>query len=849
MSLSVQQATAIALILGLTFLNTRGLWLGKLVQNAFTWAKSLTLLALAAIGIFIGRNAEAIAANFDDAWTPRGVSTITPDLFALPATSAAAGALGLFVAVCVAQAGSIFAADAWNNVTFTAAEVKNPRRNVPLSLVYGTLLVMTLYVLANVAYLCVLPIERIQHAPDDRVATAALEVVFGAPGAAIMAVAIVISTFGCNNGLVLAGARVCYAMARDGLFFRSTGLLSQRGVPARALALQGMWASLLVLPRIRLHDASGAIVRDRGDRRAALRQPLQQSARVRGLRRAGLLRADHRGALRAAPHAAATPIARTARSATRSLPALYIVARLGDRDRALPLPYRDHAAGPAHRAERAAGLRSVARTCAPALDGSRHDDDRSPNDTADAATARSDAAERLLASIRELSPAIAARAAEIEEGAAAAAGPASSSSRAIGFFRMLLPRRWGGLEIDFPPSVEILAELSAADGSVGWASMIGCETPQLFALLPEPTFETIYADGPDVIVAGAFAPRGTAEAIDGGEGGYRVNGRWSFASGCQHARFLFGNCVVTSGGQPLPGPIPGAPQLRCAVLPAGAWTIHDTWHTAGLRGTGSHDIEIRDALVAKEWTFDLFVGEPFAREPLFGAPLLQFSTHIGAVALGIAQGALRDLIALAGTNKTRLYAKSAIGRLAAVPASPRSRSRRSRSGARAARWPAPKSCGRRRAAPESRGRCRTACSRPPRGWPRPRRAWSTAATPPAAAPRSTATRRSSAGCATSTRSRSTPRCRNPCSRPRARSCWARADRSAYERPRRRRTAPHRDRLSRQDRMGGGRPARRYGRRTARARCAAHRALRSRRIPIRASRTMPASERSTRTTPR
>jgi APA family basic amino acid/polyamine antiporter len=133
---------------------------------------------------------------------------------------------------------------------------------VPLSLVYGTLLVMTLYLLANVAYLCVLPIERIQHALDDRVATATLEVVFGAPGAAIMAVAIIVSTFGCNNGLVLAGARVCYAMARDGLFFRSTGRLSARGVPARALALQGLWASLLVLPRIRMHDASGAIARD-----------------------------------------------------------------------------------------------------------------------------------------------------------------------------------------------------------------------------------------------------------------------------------------------------------------------------------------------------------------------------------------------------------------------------------------------------------------------------------------------------------------------------------------------------------------------------------------------------------
>ena len=273
--------------------------------------------------------------------------------------------------------------------------------------------------------------------------------------------------------------------------------------------------------------------------------------------------------------------------------------------------------------------------------------------------ATNNAAAALLASIRELAPAISTRAPEIEDGRRVPLDLVAQLTD-IGFFRMLLPRRFGGLEIDFPPSVEILAELSAADGSVGWASMIGCETPQLFALLPEKTFETIYADGPDALVAGAFAPRGTAEAIDGGKGGYRVNGRWSFASGCQHARFLFGNCVVMSGGQPVPGPIPGTPELRCTVLPAGAWTIHDTWRTAGLRGTGSHDIEIRDALVSQEWTFDLFGGDPFSREPLFAAPLPQFSMHIGAVALGIAQGALRDLVALAGTNKQRLYAKTTL---------------------------------------------------------------------------------------------------------------------------------------------------------------------------------------------
>jgi alkylation response protein AidB-like acyl-CoA dehydrogenase len=269
------------------------------------------------------------------------------------------------------------------------------------------------------------------------------------------------------------------------------------------------------------------------------------------------------------------------------------------------------------------------------------------------------AGERLLGAVRDLSPVIARRAAEIEEARRLPLDLVEQLT-SIGFFRMILPRRWGGLEIEFPKSVEILAELSAADGSVGWSSMIGCETPQLFALLPAPSFDAIYADGPDVIVAGAFAPRGTAVAIDGGEGAYRVSGRWSFASGCQHARWLFGNCVVTDGKQPLAGPIAGTPRLRCAVLPASAWTIYDTWRTAGLRGTGSHDIEIHEAHVDAAWTFDLFLGDPFTREPLFAAPLLQFSTHIGAVALGIAQGALHDLIAVVETNKQRLYAKSTL---------------------------------------------------------------------------------------------------------------------------------------------------------------------------------------------
>ena len=261
-SLSAQQLVAILMVLALTLLNAGGLRLGKIVQNTFTWAKTLALLALVAIGLLVGRNAAALAANFGAPWEVRGASAIAPDLFSVPAVSAASGALGLLVAFAVAQVGSLFAADAWNNVTFTAAEVKNPRRNVPLALAYGTVLVMGLYVLANVAYLCVLPLEAIQSAPDDRVATAALAATFGPVGAAMMAAAIVVSTFGCNNGLVLAGARVCFAMSRDGLFFRSTGRLNRHHVPGMALALQGAWASLLVLPRVRLRDGAGRLAID-----------------------------------------------------------------------------------------------------------------------------------------------------------------------------------------------------------------------------------------------------------------------------------------------------------------------------------------------------------------------------------------------------------------------------------------------------------------------------------------------------------------------------------------------------------------------------------------------------------
>jgi basic amino acid/polyamine antiporter, APA family len=262
-SLSVQQLVGVLMILFLTFLNTLGVRLGKLIQNIFTSAKTLSLVGLILLGIFVGRNAGAITENFSRVWAIRNPQTLEPGANFLksfiPTVTAASGAFGLFVAYGVAQVGSLFSADAWNNIGFTAAEVKNPKRDVALSMAFGTIIVIALYCLANLAYLFTLPLVQIQTVPDDRVASAALNAIFGPMGAAIMAVAIIISTFGCNNGLILAGARVSYAMAKDGLFFRSTGTLNNKGVPGVALVIQGIWITILILMRTQRVDAAGAV--------------------------------------------------------------------------------------------------------------------------------------------------------------------------------------------------------------------------------------------------------------------------------------------------------------------------------------------------------------------------------------------------------------------------------------------------------------------------------------------------------------------------------------------------------------------------------------------------------------
>lgn len=245
-SLTTVQLVAVAMIVLLTWTNTRGLQWGKLLQNVFTTAKTGALVALIGVGLILGWSASTVALNFGDPWTPRNAVQIAPGL-------TAASAFGLVIALSIAQVGSLFASDAWNNITFTAGEVKDPRRNIPLSLALGTGLVSLLYLLTNVAYLVTLPIEGIQQAPSDRVATATLESIFPGLGVALMAIAIMVSTFGCNNGLILAGARAYYAMARDGVFFRRAAQLNAARVPAWGLVLQGLWTIALIL--LRTYDA------------------------------------------------------------------------------------------------------------------------------------------------------------------------------------------------------------------------------------------------------------------------------------------------------------------------------------------------------------------------------------------------------------------------------------------------------------------------------------------------------------------------------------------------------------------------------------------------------------------
>jgi APA family basic amino acid/polyamine antiporter len=233
--ISPAQLLSIVVIVLLTYINTRGVKTGKAIQTTFTLTKLLSLFGLIIFGLLFMK-ADVWNANWTNAWD---LKNLTADGAITSLTTVAA-----FGAIAAAMVGSIFSSDAWNNVTFIAGEIKNPQRNIGLSLFLGTLIVTIIYVMANVMYTAVLPLQEIAGAEKDRVAVVASNVIFGNIGTIIIALMIMISTFGCNNGLILAGARVYYTMAKDGLFFKQVGTLNKNAVPQTALWIQCIAASL-----------------------------------------------------------------------------------------------------------------------------------------------------------------------------------------------------------------------------------------------------------------------------------------------------------------------------------------------------------------------------------------------------------------------------------------------------------------------------------------------------------------------------------------------------------------------------------------------------------------------------
>ena len=249
-SLSTEQLVAICLIVLLTWTNTRGLEVGKIVQNTFTFAKTAALVAVVVIGLSLGWNANSAALN--SAWWDSWANGWSPQI-AQPGFTFVGG-LALVLLLGKSMVGPLFAQTAWTNVTFIGSEIRDPGKNLVRALVVGCGIVVILYLLANLAYIAVLPFSEIEHAPHNRVAVAMMNNIFGRSGAICMAAAIMISTFGCNNGLILAGARVYYAMARDRLFFKRVGTTNRFHVPAAALVVQGIWTVLLTLPRTVTRD-------------------------------------------------------------------------------------------------------------------------------------------------------------------------------------------------------------------------------------------------------------------------------------------------------------------------------------------------------------------------------------------------------------------------------------------------------------------------------------------------------------------------------------------------------------------------------------------------------------------
>jgi alkylation response protein AidB-like acyl-CoA dehydrogenase len=268
--------------------------------------------------------------------------------------------------------------------------------------------------------------------------------------------------------------------------------------------------------------------------------------------------------------------------------------------------------------------------------------------------AASSAAIRMIEAIRKLKPTIEARASAME---AERRMPSDllQALRSLGVFRMFVPPSHGGLGLDLPSSLDILKTLARVEGSVGWTAMIGSGTALFAPLLSWEFYNTIYRNGSDVMFAGSTQPAGVAKKA---EGGWRVTGRWPFASGCQHADWIGGHCIMTEDD--VSATEQGTPIIRFFILPAPDWIIEDTWHVAGLRGTGSHHVELRDMFVPAENFVDFVDGIPCLTGPLYQAALQLLPLMHGAVAIGMAEGALDDVVMLAQTGRRQQRAATAM---------------------------------------------------------------------------------------------------------------------------------------------------------------------------------------------
>jgi len=273
----------------------------------------------------------------------------------------------------------------------------------------------------------------------------------------------------------------------------------------------------------------------------------------------------------------------------------------------------------------------------------------------------SHAVDKLLTDIQALAPELVARSAEIEDSRRIPLDLVEKL-KAIGVFRLFVPKRLGGMELDFPSGMQVVTALAKIDASAGWSAMISMVSTMLASLAQEPVLQRLYGEHPDTLIAGAGSPGGTA---DEEEGGYRVNGRWPFASGCQQADWMIGFCLVTRDGKPVLNDsgstlMQGMPKIRGVILPASQWQIEDTWHVMGLKGTGSHHISLTDKFVPEENCFDIDTSGSGKRGPLYDALLELMPLSFGAFFLGVAQGAVEDVIALANSGRVQQRTKVAM---------------------------------------------------------------------------------------------------------------------------------------------------------------------------------------------